>query len=76
MSTDDELLSAVKVTLIEKANLEKRVKELEEQIEKMKCCGNCKHCYSWEDFYININCSLPNTDIDLGNKCDKWEMIK
>ncbi|MCQ2086506.1 MAG: hypothetical protein MJZ37_00320 [Bacilli bacterium] len=31
MSTDNELLSAVKVTLIEKANLEKRVKELEEK---------------------------------------------
>lgn len=52
---------------------EEYITRLKAQIEKMKCCGNCKHCYSWEDFYINIECGLPNTNIDLGNKCDKWE---
>lgn len=53
-----------------------KISELEAQNEKMKCCGNCKHCYLWEDFYINMNCSLPNTDINLGNKCDKWELAE
>lgn len=56
--------------------LEKDNAEQKAQIEKMKCCGNCKHCYLWEDFYINMNCSLPNTNIDLGNKCDKWELAE
>lgn len=52
------------------------IEKLKAQIKKMKCCGNCKHCYLWEDFYINMNCSLPNTNIDLGNKCDKWELAE
>lgn len=28
----------------DKGNLTDRVRELEQQIEKMKCCGNCIHC--------------------------------
>ena len=37
---------------------DKRIKELEAQIEKMKCCGNCdvgdKACYVRTQEYVNI----------------------
>ena len=47
------------------ARLEKENAELEEQIEKMKCCENCRyysrtyeHCYSYDSYQ---NCkSLSN----------------
>lgn len=40
-----------------------RIKQLEEQIEKMKCCGNCKH---------REDCVYENA-WDL---CDKWGLNK
>lgn len=47
----------------DKGNLTDRVRELEAQIEKMKCCYNCKH--SRTDY---VHC--------ITNKHEKWEMIK
>lgn len=40
-----------------------RIAELETQIEKMKCCYNCKH--SRTDY---VHC--------ITNKHEKWEMIE
>ena len=33
----------LRVTLLEEQKKEQRIKQLEAQIEKMKCCYNCKH---------------------------------
>lgn len=47
---------------------EKRIAELKAQIEKMKCCQNCKHYTSFNDAcmvygYFSYNCDLS-----------EWEM--
>ena len=42
---------------------------LEQQIEKMKCCDNCKHRY-YNDYISELDC-------DLDNECKnytKWEL--
>ena len=49
--------------LTDKGKLTDRVNELEAQIEKMKCCYNCKH--SRTDY---VHC--------ITNKHEKWEMIE
>ena len=41
----------------------KTIAELEAQIEKMKCCANCKHYF----------CMCENFD-DEKQYCDKWEL--
>ena len=47
-----------------------RLAELEEQIEKMKCCGNCIHCY--EGAYHNgYRCK----DHARESVCDNWEIM-
>ena len=43
----------------------KKIKELEQQIEKMKCCANCKHYF----------CMCENVD-DEKQYCDKWELAE
>lgn len=56
----------------DKGNLTDRVRELEQQIEKMKCCYNCEHgqneCY----------CSIKHSDIcDLScwdKGCEDWRL--
>ena len=50
--------------------------DLEKQIEKMKCCNNCKHRY-FMDF--KSVCAFDKSDIkDIENpitcKCNKWEI--
>ena len=47
-----------------------KVKELEAQIEKMKCCQNCKN--EGEDYYGNACCKINKSFWD----CDKWEIRK
>lgn len=42
---------------------QKRIAELEAQIEKMKCCYNCKH-------------SRTDYEHCITNKHEKWEMIE
>lgn len=49
------------------------LKEIEQQIEKMECCGNCEYDYEksmlfWEEDFV-FHCG----DVD-NNKCDKWEL--
>lgn len=52
------------------AELEKENKKLKAQIEKMKCCGNCIHCY--EGAYHNgYRCK----DHARESVCDNWEMM-
>ena len=47
-----------------------KIKELEQQIEKMKCCANCKSfkgygetCEGWGEPVLNPNCD-----------CTEWEL--
>lgn len=51
-------------------NLEKENEQLKQQINKMKCCGNCKHyCINDEDDFDccrSYNCT----------KFDKWELAE
>ena len=52
--------------------------EHEAQIEKMKCCGNCK--YSNQESVYSIVCKVGGVDksdyinIDDNQVCDKWEI--
>lgn len=59
-------IDAEQIRALQKQNgeLTDKVKELESQIEKMKCCGNCKYC--------GTPCTHPSDEIceDL----DKWEL--
>ena len=59
-----------------KQSSDKKIRELEQQIEKMKCCNNCKYrCYmDWKS-----KCCFDMTEIrDIENpvtcKCEKWEL--
>lgn len=53
----------IKELATENDNLIKQVKELEAQIEKMKCCYNCKH-------------SRTEYEHCKTDKHEKWEMIE
>ena len=48
---------------------EKRITELEAQIEKMKCGQNCKHSYLYQE---DRKCKF--TYCDCINCKDKWEL--
>lgn len=45
-------------------------KKQSEQIEKMKCCQNCKHHY-W--LYEELACRIHKIDVDT---CNSWEMVR
>ena len=49
---------------------EKRIAELEEQIEKMKCCENCKHPY-W-----NAETEAEETVCDNCVNNSNWELAE
>lgn len=46
------------------------IDKLEEQIEKMKCCGNCKH-YDYCPMSSNIECNSTNNSLEY-----KWELVE
>ena len=50
---------------------EKRIAELEAQIEKMKCCSMCKY-YSMS--FLPYWCTKNNTSPHCTSKCAKWEI--
>lgn len=53
--------------------LEKENVKLKQQIEKMKCCTNCKH----HNFsYMPYCCNKNNIAIHSWNLCDKWELAE
>lgn len=62
-----------------KYNLKCRDDELAEskaQIEKMKCCGNCKH---WVHESIQKYCLLTSPNFLIKRQvdvCDKWELVE
>jgi len=45
----------------------------EKQIEKMKCCGNCKH-FDVDFERESCVCLLTNEGIDSYGKCDDWKL--
>lgn len=59
-------------------NALKRIEELEAQIDKMKCCGNCK--YSNQESAYSIVCKVGGVNkcdyinTDDNQVCDKWEI--
>lgn len=50
---------------------EKRIAELEVQIEKMKCCWNCKH---FDKLYNRCELTRFTLKSCLCNSLDKWEI--
>ena len=52
---------------------EKVEKQLREQIEKMKCCSNCKNC---RRKFIKENVFEHTCKVEHCKNYDKWELIK
>lgn len=60
------------MALVSKNDLQKENEQLKEKIEKMKCCGNCRHRHYWGN---ELGCNL---DFDKQFECDNnnkkyWE---
>ena len=57
----------------DKGNLTDRVRELEQQIEKMKNCKNCKKLKKEKDglLFCTVGSFYTNA---FGKNCDKWEI--
>ena len=54
--------------------LKAHCKAVDELIEKMKCCENCKYHSFWGD---ELKCNLPSYDEQFNclDSRDKWELI-
>ena len=68
----EHLLKIIHKKNLQGMRLVRRRKELQEQIEKMKCCGNCTHRRYWGN---ELDCKL---DLDKQFECDNnnkkyWE---
>ena len=57
----------------DKGNLTDRVRELEQQIEKMKNCKNCKKLKKEKDGLLVCTVGSFYTNA-FGKNCDKWEI--
>ena len=58
----------------DKGNLTDKVRELEQQIEKMKCCENCKHHHFMGD---ELKCYLDyDTEFECLKTKQKWELAE
>ena len=55
----------------DKGRLTDRVRELEAQIEKMKCCGNCR--FSESDKLNGTFCHREGCFVVASAKCKLWE---
>ena len=51
-----------------------RTEELEAQIEKMKCCGNCKHYTQKSNYLLGICKNRYN--VEGNNICNEWELAE
>ena len=64
----------------DKGNLTDRVKELEAQIEKMECCGNCKYLTGKFDTKTHINIlfcketDMREIQVGFNMCCCKWKI--
>ena len=75
-------IDAEQIRALQKQNgeLTDNVKELEAQIEKMKCCGNCQKLRGRFDSKTNINilyCSdsdMKQIEVGFQMCCCKWEI--
>lgn len=55
--------------------LQAKIEKLEQQLEKMKCCGNCKHLKYHEYALDKYECVFYNVGNILGARvCDEWEL--
>jgi len=67
----------IKELAIENDNLIKQVRKLEQQIEEMKCCENCKYNSYWgNELHCNYGLkeALKEDKLVECNKMDKWEI--
>ena len=48
--------------------------KLRNQIEKMKCCGNCKHYLQADNYHIGL--CREKYDVEGNNYCDNWELAE
>jgi hypothetical protein len=46
-------------------------KVIEDQIEALKCCGNCEHVSVWPN--SGADCTIINDGVELTDKCDQWQ---
>lgn len=67
-----EYVCMKQINLLQKKEIEK----LESQIEKMKCCGNCKHCvYKLMDGGDTRSmCEKIKGDVCFSNNYEEWEL--
>lgn len=64
----DTVLAPIRARLIDDYRI---IEYLEKQIEKMKCCENCKH-HRWT--YGDLDCGLKYSCYDTNY--DKWELAE
>ena len=55
---------SLRITMLEEEKKGKQIEELEQQIEKMKCCANCNN--TWNGMKLDICADCKNFD--------KWEI--
>ena len=67
-------IDAEQIRALQKQNgeLTDKVTELEAQIEKMKCCGNCR--FSESDSLNGTFCHREGCYVVASAKCKLWEM--
>ena len=73
----DLVLAGIGVAKIISKEKDERIVELETQIEKMKCCENCKYNSYWgNELHCNYGLKevLQEDKLVECNKMDKWEI--
>ena len=48
-----------------------RIAELEAQVEKLKCCGNCKHIV-YDKQTGELSCENDHYPFRVKGRCDNW----
>lgn len=71
MTMTDEQVCRVKKSLLKRAVEVENVSELKQQIEKMKCCENCKYRHKLKEMEI---LGLDREPCNVCNNHDKWEI--
>ena len=68
---DWALRETIAIKDVEISQLKDEIKRLEAEVERLKCCGNCKafsNCHFMLGGAVDIGIKLPASSI-----CDKWE---